>query len=391
MRQSVSTIAVLAGFFVCAAPAAQAGDERLVFFGTHGVSASRVAPDRPVPPHGIYAARLDENTGRLTSLRLAIELERPTWLVASQNQNILYAVNEIGNDGKSHGAVLSLALDGDVGRLRLLNQVDSGGGGPTNLALDPAAPAVFVANYGSGTVGSFAIGSDGALGSAISVVQDHGTGPTPRQKGPHAHGVTVDPSGRYLLVPDLGADKVFIYRIDAATRQLSPSEPAYESLPPGSGPRHLVFHPNGKFAYLILEMAAEVRTYRWDGTAGRLQPLQTQSILPPGYSGKKAGGDIEVSGDGRFVYLTSRGENSIVVYAIDQQSGRLAEIQRVSAQGDSPWHIAFDPDRKWLLVADEASSRVFVYRIDQASGKLTPTSNSVTVPRPVNIVFPTAK
>ncbi len=365
---------------------AQAADT-LVFFGTHGVSASEARPGQPVPEHGIYAARFDAATGHLTPLGLAVGLERPTWMAKNPSHPIIYAVNELGNDGKSDGQVLALTPDGSDGKLRILSQVDARGGGTTNLTLDAQSATLFAANYGSGQAVSFPINPDGTIGEAVSVMADAGSGPSPRQKGPHAHGVTVDPSGHFLLVPDLGADRVFIYRIDGSAHALSPSAPAAEVLPPGTGPRHILFRPDGRFAYLLSELSAEIRTYAWDAKAGRLKLTQTQSTVASNWFGVKSAGDMQVSADGRFLYLSNRGEDSIAVYAIDAKSGALRLIQRVAAQGDQPWHLNFDPTGHWLLVADEASSSVAVFKVDAKTGHLTPTPNSASIPKPVDILF----
>ncbi len=382
----ISTLALAAAASLTA-PAAHAQMET-VYFGTHGLTEADVRSGQPVPAHGIYAARFDPATGRLTPLGLALELERPTWMVASpDHEAIIYSVNELGNDGKTNGQVLALVPDGAAGKLKVLNQADAKGGGTTFLAVDATTQSLFAANYGGGQAVSFPLNADGTIGAAISVEADSGSGPSPRQKGPHAHAAVVDPSHRFLLVPDLGADRVFIYRIDAATHALRPADPAFETLPPGTGPRHIVFTPNGKFAYLLSELTAEIRTYRWNSTEGTLSLLDTRSTLAKDWYGVKSGGDVELSGDGRFVYVSNRGEDAIAVYNADPESGRLTEIQRLPAQGDQPWHMAFDPSGRWLLVADEASSNVAVFKVDTKTGKLTPTPNQITVPKPANILF----
>lgn len=355
----------------------------LVYFGTHGVEPAEIRPGQPVPEKGIYAARFDEETGRLTPLGLAVGLERPTWMAANPAQNLVYAVNELGNDGKSDGEVLALKPDG-AGKLSVLSRIDARGGGTTNLTYDARSRTLFAANYGGGQAVSFPVAADGAVGEAVSVMTDTGSGPSPRQKSPHAHGVTVDPSGRFLLTPDLGADKVFINRI-GPNHTLSPSDPAFAALPPGTGPRHIVFAPDGEHAYLISELTDELRVYDWD--AGKLTLKQTVTATAPDWYGVKSGGDLVVSRDGRFLYQTNRGEDTVAVWAIDAQTGELSPLQRVAAQGDQPWHLSLDPTGAWLLVADEASSRVAVFGVDPATGRLTPTPNMAAIPKPVNILF----
>ncbi len=372
------TVALLAG-------TANAADV-MVYFGTHGLTAADVRPGQPVPPTGIYAARFNEETGVLTPLGLSIELGRPTWLVANPDKPIIYSGNELGNDGKSNGQVLALTPDGD-GKLKILSQIDAKGGGTTHVTFDAPAHTLVAANYGSGQTVSFPVNDDGTIGDAVSVAQHDGSGPNPRQKSPHAHGVTIDPSGQYVLSPDLGADRIFISRIDPATHQLTPAATPFEVVPAGSGPRHLIFSPNGKFAYLNTELTAELRIYAWDASAGKLTPVQTLSTVAKDFYGKKSAGEITISKDGRFFYVSNRGEDTVAVYAVSAKTGKLSEIQRISTQGDQPWHFTIDPTGKWFLVANEASSSVSVFRRDPKSGRLTPSPSTIDLPKPVFVLF----
>jgi len=359
----------------------------MVYFGVHGLTAADVRPGQPVPPTGIYAARFNDVTGKLTPLGLSVELGRPTWLVASPDKPIIYAANELGNDGKSDGQVVALTPDGDEGKLKILSQIDAKGGGTTHLTYDAKSHSLFAANYGNGQAVSFPVNADGTIGDAVTVDQHEGTGPSPRQKGPHAHGVTVDPSGQYVLSPDLGADRVFISRIDATTHQLTPATTPFEAVTAGSGPRHLIFSPNGKFAYLNTELTAELRVYAWDAAQGRLTSVQTLSTVAKDFYGKKSAGEITLSKDGRFFYVSNRGEDTVAVYAVSAKTGKLTEIQRISTQGDQPWHFTIDPTGNWFLIANEASSSVAVFKRDPKTGKLSPSPSTVDLPKPVNILF----
>lgn len=363
----------------------------MVYFGTHGLTNADVRPGQPVPPTGIYVARFNEDTGVLTPLGLSIELGRPTWLVASPDKPIIYSGNELGNDGKRNGQVLALTPDGDAGKLRILSRIDARGGGTTHLTYDMKSHSLFAANYGGGQAVSFPVNDDGTIGEAVSVEQHDGAGPNPRQKGPHAHGVTIDPSGQYVLSPDLGADRIFISRIDPVTHQLTPAPTPFEAVPAGSGPRHLIFSPNGKFAYLNTELTAELRAYAWDAATGRLMLVQTLSTVARDFYGKKSAGEITFSKDGRFFYVSNRGEDTIAVYAVNATNGKLREIQRISSQGDQPWHFAIDPTGHWFLVANEASRSVAVFRRDMKNGKLTPSPSTIDLPKPVNILFTPAQ
>jgi len=358
----------------------------MVYFGTHGLTAADVRPGQPVPPTGIYAARFNEDSGQLTPLGLSIELERPTWLASNPDRPIIYSGNELGNDGKSDGQVLALAPDGD-GKLKILSRIDARGGGTTYVTYDAKSHSLFAANYGSGQTVSFPVNEDGSIGEAASIAQHDGNGPNPRQKSPHAHGVTVDPSGRYVLSPDLGADRIFISRLDPATHQLTPAATPFEAVPAGSGPRHLIFSPNGRFAYLNTELTAELHVYTWDASAGRLTPVQTLSTVARDFYGKKSAGEITISKDGRFFYASNRGEDTIVVYSVNAKTGRLSEIQRISSQGDQPWHFTIDPTGRWFLIANEASGSVSVFKRNPKTGKLAPSPSTIDLPRPANILF----
>ncbi len=383
MRTSILALAIALG---AAASAAQAKPE-LVYFGTHTVTAAQVPAGQTPPDPGIYGAWFDPDTGHFTPLGRVIDITAPTWLTADAKRPILYSVTSAPAGGKN---LISLAIDAKSGGLSVTGRSASGGGDATYLDIDPASHSLFTANYASGQISVLPIEADGQLGAVSSIQSDSGTGPSPRQASPHAHSAVLDPSGHYVLVGDLGADRVFVYAFDARTRQLTPAATPFEATPPGSGPRHLVFHPNGKLVFLVSELSAEVRSYKWDASTGRLQLLQTVPLAAPGFQGKKSGGEIALSDDGRFLYVSERGENQIIVYMVDAATGQLSETQRVSAQGNSPWHFAFDPDRRWFLVADEASSLITTFKVDQASGKLTPVADTLSVPHPVNVTFVTA-
>ena len=349
----------------------------LVLIGTHTGGAGQ----------GIFAARLDRTTGALTSLGLAAEVERPTWLVADPGSKLVYSVSETGNDGKSHGSVYGLAVDRGTGRLSVRSHSGSGGGGATHLAYDPRLHTVFVANFGTGQVAAIPVDAEGRLGGVASVQQNVGTGPSKRQTGPHAHAVVVDPTGRFVLSPDLGADKVFVYEWDAATRTLVPSRVPPLAFPPGSGPRHLVFARDGRFAFLDTELNGEIHTLRWDAAAGGLTPVGHVALDPPEFTGSRSASELAVSADGRFLYVSNRGANVMQVFAIDRATGALAEIQRIDCGGQVPWSFALDPSGRWLIVTNEASGNLAVFAVDRRTGRIRATGQSLAVPKPVVLAF----
>lgn len=335
----------------------------------------------------LFTATFDGRHGVLSAARPVAAIERPTWLLNDPGQDILYSVSEIGNDGKSQGAVFSLRIDTATGDLVEINHVSSGGGGPTHLALDQRSRTLFVANYGTGHVAVIPIGRQGQLDATTSIAADYGSGPSPRQTSPHAHGVTLDPTRQFVLVPDLGADRVFIYRISGDLRTLQPEATPFLQLPPGTGPRHLVFSADGRHAYLLNEFTADLNIYGWDAARGTLHLLQSISTLSAGHQGKKSAGEIVVSHDGRRVYLSNRGEDTIITYAVANDSGELTEMQRMASGGKQPWHLTLSPDGRWLLAANEISNSVNVFAVDKKSGRLSPTNNKSDVATPVNIVF----
>jgi 6-phosphogluconolactonase len=279
---------------VLGAQAAGNADE-LVYIGTFrfGPPVQAGADQRPILPQGIYAARLDARTGHLSPLGLSVELKRASWLIMHPTLPVLYTVAQSPSDNPaSDSAIISFALDPASGALNQINKMDGGGRDATHMVFDAASKTLIVANHGSGNVTALPVQADGSLGPVSSVQQDFGSGPTPRQKSAAAHGVAVDPTHHYVLVADFGADRVFVYRFDAVTRALTPAATPFQQLPPGSGPRHLMFHPNGKLLYLDNELTGEICSYRWGADSGQLQLAQCQSPYPANFTGQKSAGEI---------------------------------------------------------------------------------------------------
>jgi 6-phosphogluconolactonase len=375
----------------------------IVYIGTRGTfiaNPATAAAAAPSQPPGIYAARLDERTGHLSELRHVMRLERAQWLLNHPKLPVIYAVaNSSGGTGSGADSdIYSLAIDPSSGGLKVLNKVGSGGHDATYLSIDAASSTLFSANHGSdtgeppplrnGSASTLPVNPDGSLGEVASVQEDAGTGPNPRrQRTAQAHGVVIDPGGHYVLVADLGADRIFIHRFNASTRALTPV--GSETLPPGSGPRHVIFHPNGKFVYLNSELSAQVFVFAWDAKLGQLHPLQTVLAYPADYSGKeeKSSAEFTLSHDARFAYLSLRGDqNSIVVYAVDRHAGTLHEIQRIATGGQGPRSFAIDPTGRWLLVTNDSDS-VNELKVDRTTGKLSATQESLSVPKPATVIF----
>jgi len=338
---------------------------------------------------GIYAYSFEATTGELRLLVLAAEADNPTFLALGPDGRTVVVANELNiYEGKSSGAVSSYRLDRASGRLSKINEVASRGGGTCHVAFDRTGRSAFAANYGGGSAASFSVGADGRLSPAISFFQYSGEGPNKdRQKGPHAHRVTVSPDNRFLLVNDLGLDVIHIYRLDAGTAKLTLSEPAVWRSSPGAGPRALRFHPKGRFAYCIAEMTSSVVVLRWEAKAGVLETLQEVAMRPPEFQGTTGGADIVIDREARFAYAADRFDDIIVTFAISPENGRLTLLKRTPCGGKVPRHLTLDPSGRWLLVANQESDNIAVLGRDVRTGELTEIGNSFPLSRPQCLVF----
>jgi 6-phosphogluconolactonase len=367
------------------AVAASKGGEMLVYFGTYTGKKSK----------GIYVSRLNAATGKLGAPDLAVETTSPSFLAVDPKNRFLYAVNEVSDfAGKKTGAVGAFAIDAATGKLTLLNQRSSVGPGPCHLVTDKGGRNVLVANYGGGSVAVLPVGKDGSLAPASSFIQHTGTSvDKARQEAPHAHGIYLDAANRFAFVPDLGQDKVIVYRFDAGKGTLTPNEPPSASVAPGSGPRHFAFHPSGRFAYVISEMACTVTAFACDPKQGTLTELQAISTLPAGESVKRGYSTAELYAhpSGKFLYGSNRGHDTIVSYAIDPTTGKLTLIEHTSTQGKIPRSFGIDPTGKWLLAGNQDSDTVVVFSIDAKTGHLTPTGQTIEVGAPVSFAFVPAR
>jgi 6-phosphogluconolactonase len=337
---------------------------------------------------GIYLFDFDSGTGTLSNQQLAAEVANPGFLAIHPNKKFMYSVGEMkGADGKTIGAVNSYSIDAGSGKLTLLNQQASGGGGPCYVSLDPTGKLAFVANYGSGGVAVLPIEADGKLSAASYVDQHHGTGPVAaRQAGPHAHSFLTDPAGRFAFSPDLGTDKVYIYRV-SEEGVVRANDPAYASVPPGCGPRHMTFSPNGKFAYVADEVSSAVTVFAYDANKGALAELQTISTLPENYSGPlNTAAELHVHPNGKFLYASNRGHDSIAIYSIGED-GKLTFIGYEREQIKVPRNFNIDPSAKCMIVGNEKGNSLTVFRIDQETGKLTMTQHVEGIGAPVCVRF----
>lgn len=331
---------------------------------------------------GIFGLRLNPNTG---AIRQVLEMPggpNPSFLVLDAGRRNLYAVNEVSNfnDSKT-GAVSTFAVSQQTGDLTLVSQHATQGTSPCYVSIDQENRYLFVANYGGGNVAVFPIQTTGEVGPAMDMNQHIGKGPHKNQDSAHAHCILPDPGQRFWFAVDLGIDQVIAYTFNRATGQLSRGRRAFTTRA-GAGPRILTFHPSGRFAYLICELNSTIYALAYNAYQGSFREIQLVTTLPPGYEEASYCAHVAVSPDGRFLYGSNRGHNSLVVYAIAPDTGELSLVEHVSVQGDWPRHFTLDPTGQVLLVANQRSNNIAVFRVNQETGKLSFTGHTVQVPAP---------
>jgi 6-phosphogluconolactonase len=338
---------------------------------------------------GIYAFRWDADAGTMTALGLAAATVNPSFLTLTPDRRHLYAVNEVDDyHGEKSGSVSSFAVQGASGKLKGINVVSSMGGGPCKITVDFTGKAAFVANYDGGSAASFQVLHNGALSKAVSSFHYTGhSADADRQTSPHTHCTTVSPDNRYVLVNDLGLDRISVYHLDPLTAQLTANDPPYYDAIPGSGPRSFAFHPSGRWAYSLNEISSTLDALAWDPEKGTLTRMQNISTLPEGFKGLNTAATVAVDSAGRFVYASNRGDDSVVVFSIDDHEGTLKFVQRVDCGGKEPRHFTLDPGNQWLLVANQNSSNIVVFARNAGSGHLTPTGTQYPLSSPVCLVF----
>jgi len=339
---------------------------------------------------GIYRFRLDAHAGALVLDGIIEGVRNSSYLAFGPKRRFLYCVNEFKEfEGQASGAVSAFAIDPDTGDLTFLNMKASHGTDACHLTVDATGRFLLVANFASGSVCVLPINDDGSLQEASQVIQHEGSSVDPkRQTGPHAHAVTLDKANRYLLVPDLGMDKVMIYAFDATIGRLTPN-PAQPFLPtrPRAGPRQMVMHPEGPFAYLINELDSTMTACRYAAGTGSLTELQTLSTLPDGFDGQSTCAEVQIAPSGRILYGSNRGHNSIVIFAIDPDAGTLTLVGHESTRGETPRNFEVSPTGEFLAAANQDSDNVVMFRVDPETGKLTATGNVVEAGTPICVRF----
>ncbi len=333
---------------------------------------------------GIHAFRYHPDSTQFESLGLVGEFPNPSDITTDAAGRFLYAVSEAD---KGNGAVGSFKIDRASGKLTALNQHSSEGVAPCHLAVDRSTKLIAAANYGTGSVPVFPIEADGSLGKLSTLLTAQGSSADPkRQEGPHAHEIVISADNRFLYVPDLGLDKIRIYRINAAAHQVVPNDPPFVQEQPGTGPRHMVFSHDAHFAYVIHELTSAVTAYKVNATNGNLEAFQS---LPATADGKPFDGAAEIllHPSGHTLYTSVRGPGTIAVFSVDSQTGKLQGTQTVETGGTWPRGVAVDPTGKLLLAGDQKTNQVALFHIDPTSGKLTPTGQKLEVPSPVAFAF----
>jgi 6-phosphogluconolactonase len=360
---------------------AAGAESQLMFTGTNTDGGSN--------SKGIYAYRWDSVKGTLSSLGLAAETASPSFLTLSPNRRYLYAVNEINEyHGAATGSVSAFSIDAQSGKLTLKNVASSGGTGPCNITCDQTGRVVAVADYAGGCLTTLRVLPDGSLSEPAFNRHFTGHGANPqRQAAAHVHCVTVSPDNRYLLVNDLGLDRISVYRLDLESGLLTPNDPPFYEAIPGAGPRNFTFHPNHRWAYSLNEIVNSVDALEWDSSRGTLTRLQNISSLPAGFKGETTAAQVTSDSAGRFLYASNRGADTIAVFAIDQAKGTLTKTQDMSCGGKTPRHFALDPSNRWLLAENQDTGNIAIFARNSQTGHLTQTDKQYKIDSPVCAVF----
>lgn len=355
--------------------------------------------DGPANGKGIYLAEVDAESGELKHLKLAAETPSPSWLALHPSGKCLYAVNELSTYEGNSGSVTAFAIEPGTRELHLLNTVNSGGAGPAHMSVDASGKFAFVANYVGGSIAVFPILPDGRLNAACFVHKDTGSlGPKHAatappgsfaisgHDAPHAHMIQADPQNRFVVYTDLGQDRIYVNKFDSASGQLTPASTPFVSVPPGDGPRHFVFHCNGRWLYSIQEEASTIAFFRYDAQTGGLAHQRTVSALPSGYAGTNFCSEILIAENGRFLYAANRLHDSIATFAIGSD-GMLQHVEDTPTEGDYPRHIALAPGGHFLYACNQRSDVITSFRVGETDGRLTFTGQYTAVGSPTCIVF----
>lgn len=354
----------------------------LLFVGTYTEALPHVTPSAK----GIYVLSRADAQSELEMIDWFEAVPNPSFLALHPEEDLLYSVAEVDHLEGEGGAIASYSFDRSTGRVRMLHTRTSLGTWPCHLIVGEGAGHVLVSNYLNGSLGVIPIAPDGSFPDGGQRIQHEGSGPNQeRQEGPHAHSVNADPSGQFILAMDLGIDQAKVYRFDSEAGRLS--DVSSISVAPGSGPRHFDFHPTARWAYILNELSATITVCDWDGDAGTLTETQTVNTLPADWDGHVSTADIHVHPNGKWVYSSNRGHDSITMFSVDQANGQLTLMGQESTQGRTPRNFALDPEGRKLYAGNQDSDTIVVFDIDQESGRLRPTGEVVAVPNPICLKF----
>ena len=345
-----------------------------VYFGTY--------TDKS-PSEGIYHSILDAGTGELSAPELVCKTSKPSFIAIHPDGEKIYAVTE-GDPGK----IKAFAIDPKTKKLKLINSALSGGKGPCYVSVSKSGKTLLSANYRSGSLASLSINPDGSLEEPTTVIQHSGSGINKqRQKGPHAHSINLSPDNRFAYVADLGIDKIMIYKLDSATSELSQNNPPFFKAKPGAGPRHFTFHPNGKFAYLINELDNTIVALSYNSENGGLTEIQAVSTLPEEYTGETKTAEVKVHPNGKFLYGSNRGHDSIVTYRINSESGKLTLAGFQNTGIKNPRHFNIDPSGTFCIVGNQDTNNILLFKVDIKTGLLIPTATNFSIGKPICVKF----
>ncbi len=342
---------------------------------------------------GIYVFRFSPATGKAGPVELAAETPNPSFVAIHPNGKHLYSVSEMGgSDATPGGAVSAFSLDRKTGKLTFINKTSTRGSGPCHLVVDKTGKNVLIANYNSGSIAAIPLREDGGVKEASAFVQHTGSSVDPRrQKEPHAHSINLSADNRFAVVADLGLDKLLVYRFDPAAGSLTPNEPPFTAIKPGSGPRHFAFHPNGKFAYQINEMTSTVGALSYDTASGTFKHLQYISTIPADFKDNNSTAEVQVHRSGKFVYGSNRGHDTVAAFSVNQKDGTLTSVGNYGAGGKVIRNFGMDPTGRYLFAAHQNSNFIAVFKIDQKTGKLTATGQTLNAGAPVCVKFVNAE
>lgn len=333
--------------------------------------------------NGLYVYELIEDTGELKLLDEHGGLQNPTFLNVDESRRLLYVISEqLSAQGERSGSAAAYAIDPAAGKLRQLNYVPTIGATTCHIQRDHTDRYIVVVSYGGGQIGLLAIEEDGRIGKLLDERRHEGSSVNPeRQEKPHPHSACFSPDNRFVFVPDLGLDRIVAYQLDTANGKLAKSGETVVHA--GAGPRHMAFHPSGSYTFVINELDSTIESYRYDAQTGEMLSLQVISTLPESYAGESWCAEIALSPDGRFVYGSNRGHDSIAVFAFEADSATLSPVEYVSTEGGHPRHFALTADGRYLIAANRDGNNLVTYRVDAASGRLTPTGHQAHASKPV--------